>query len=383
MRLHPTVRSHSSNTVSRMVHLASNSGHHFDASSEAHICLPPPPANPVEAVELLLRSLAAGRSNDRLGHIVCEHLGTGGKRLRVRLALGACAALGVSEEAAIPWAAACELLHNASLIHDDLQDGDTVRRGHPTTWARYGMPQAVNAGDLLLMLPFAAIDHPALPDASRWPLGRALARYAETTVRGQAAELDLLRSQRLDPESYLAAVAGKTSALFALPVFGALLLAGRASDALRLSAPFEELGTLFQLQDDVIDLYGEKGRGERGADIREGKVSALVVEHLSRQPNDRQRLVEILSKSRERTTSDEVAWAALRFEQSGAVDAVLDRIHSMAERARVQLAGEAPLLAAADELIARSIAPLTHLPGRLKQPSQSHARTRLSVAHAV
>lgn len=366
-----------------MAHTQSHLSQTFGAPLEDQRAAASNGTTPVEAVELLLRRLAAGPAQDRLGAIVGEHLATGGKRLRVRLALGACTALGVDMEAAIPWAAACELLHNASLIHDDLQDGDTVRRGHPTTWARHGMPQAVNAGDLLLMLPFAAVDEAGIPALCRWPLGRALARFAETTVRGQAAELDLLRSQRLDPESYFAAVEGKTSALFALPVFGALLLAGRESDAARLAAPFAELGTLFQLQDDVIDLYGEKGRGERGADIREGKVSALVVEHLRRQPGDRQRLVEILSKSRERTTSEEVLWAAVRFEQSGALEAVLERIHAIAGHARVELAGEAPLLAAAEELITRSLAPLAHLPGRLQKPAQPHARPRLSVVHAV
>ena len=342
-----------------------------------------PAVTPIEAVESLIWRLATGPRLDRLGAIVGEHLATGGKRLRAKLALGACAAVGLPVEAAIPWAAACELLHNASLVHDDLQDGDTVRRGHPTTWAKHGMPQAVNAGDLLLMLPFAALDTDGLPEAARWPLSRALAKDAETTVRGQSAELDLLRGQRLDVDHYNEAIAGKTAALFALPVSGALIIAGRAADAARLSAPFAALGMLFQLQDDVVDLYGDKGRGERGADIREGKVSALVVEHLSRYPRDRSRLVDILSRSRERTSSEEVAWAALRFEESGALDAVLERIHGIAAQARAELAGEPALLAVAEELISRSLAPLAFLPGRANHPSQSHASPRGSVAQAV
>ena len=342
-----------------------------------------PAVTPIEAVESLIWRLATGPRLDRLGAIVGEHLATGGKRLRAKLALGACAAVGLPVEAAIPWAAACELLHNASLVHDDLQDGDTVRRGHPTTWAKHGMPQAVNAGDLLLMLPFAALDTDGLPEAARWPLSRALAKDAETTVRGQSAELDLLRGQRLDVDHYNEAIAGKTAALFALPVSGALIIAGRAADAARLSSPFAALGMLFQLQDDVVDLYGDKGRGERGADIREGKVSALVVEHLSRCPRDRSRLVDILSRSRERTSSEEVAWAALRFEESGALDAVLERIHGIATQARAELAAEPALLAVAEELISRSLAPLAFLPGRANHPSQRHASPRACVAQAV
>lgn len=342
-----------------------------------------PAATPLEAVENLIWRLATGPRLDRLGAIVGEHLATGGKRLRAKLALEASAAVGLPVEAAVPWAAACELLHNASLVHDDLQDGDTVRRGHPTTWVKHGMPQAVNAGDLLLMLPFAALDTEGLPEVARWPLARALARDAETTVRGQSAELDLLRGQRLDSDHYNEAIAGKTAALFALPVSGALIIAGRAAEAAGLSAPFAELGMLFQLQDDVVDLYGEKGRGERGADIREGKVSALVVEHLSRCPRDRSRLVDILSLSRERTSVEEVAWVALRFEESGALDAVLQRIQGIAAQARAELAAEPALLVVAEELISRSLAPLAFLPGRANQPLQSHASLRGSVSQAV
>jgi geranylgeranyl diphosphate synthase type I len=227
------------------------------------------------------------------------------------------------------------------------------------------------------------LDSDGLPEASRWPLSRALANYAETTVRGQSAELDLLRGQRLDIDHYNEAVAGKTAALFALPVSGALIIAGRATDAVRLSAPFAELGMLFQLQDDVVDLYGDKGRGERGADIREGKVSALVVEHLERAPRDRSRLVDILSRSRERTSSEDVVWAALRFEESGALDAVLQRIHGIAAQARAELSAEPALLAVAEELIARSLAPLAFLPGRAHHPTQRHASPSACVAQAV
>ena len=95
-----------------------------------------------------MASLATGERLDRLGPIVRQHLETGGKRLRARLALAATEALGHQRADAISWAAACELLHNATLIHDDVQDGDRVRRGEPTVWVRHGIPQAINAGEI-------------------------------------------------------------------------------------------------------------------------------------------------------------------------------------------------------------------------------------------
>ncbi|MEO1336111.1 MAG: polyprenyl synthetase family protein, partial [Myxococcota bacterium] len=157
---------------------------------------------PLEAVKAMMLKLAAGRSFERLGAIVQEHLFTGGKRLRAKLALASLDALDGPSEAAIPWAAACELLHNATLVHDDLQDGDPVRRGRFAVWVRHGQAQAINAGDLLLMLPFIALEHVPANDSVRWQLSRAIARRAEQTVRGQSLEMCLLHSGRWDWESY-------------------------------------------------------------------------------------------------------------------------------------------------------------------------------------
>jgi geranylgeranyl diphosphate synthase type I len=336
----------------------------------------------IDRVEALLWRLAAGSRLDRLGAIVEEHLQSGGRRIRARLAIGACEALGVTEPRAVVWAAACELLHNASLVHDDIQDGDTLRRGRPTTWARHGVAQAINAGDLLLMLPFSVLRHLDGSDAERWQLSLATSTYAETTVRGQASEIELRRTWRLDWDSYHRAVEGKTAALFALPVHGAAVLAGRAAEAPVLAEPFAALGVLFQLQDDVVDLYGDKGRGEQGADLREGKISALVVEHLRLVPTDRDRLISLLEAPRDRTTEADIAWAASRFEASGALVAVLGRIRQIAERVSraPELAGEPALAAVAAKLLALSLAPIGHL---LTPPSRHEPAQGEQLAAAV
>lgn len=281
----------------------------------------------LQDVKALMLRLAAGERFERLGAIVQEHLFTGGKRLRARVAMESVLALGGHDEAAVAWAAACELLHNASLVHDDLQDGDAIRRGHFTVWVRHGRAQAVNAGDLLLMLPYVAVDHVPTDDARRYQLCRAIARRAEQTVRGQSLEMCLLSSGLWDWEDYAEAARGKTSALMALPVHGAALIAGFEPDwAADLAEPFREIGLLFQIQDDVIDLFGDKGRGDRGGDIREGRVSALVSEHLRNRPEDRDWLVAILSRPRDETTDRDVDEVARRIESTGTLRAVLHRI---------------------------------------------------------
>lgn len=298
------------------------------------------------AVEDLMGRLAVGTRLERSGHMVQEHLATGGKRLRARLALAAVEALGGTRAPAVGWAAACELVHNATLIHDDLQDGDRVRRGHPTTWVRHGAAQAINAGDLLLMLPFLALDGVAAAGETRWGLSRAIARRAEATVRGQSLELDLLGGRRTDPETWLRATEGKTGALLALPVEGAALMGGLSPDAAaRIAEEFVNIGVLFQIADDVLDLYGEKGRGERGNDLREGKVSALVVQHLRLHPEDGPWLLALLEAPRDLTPPVDVAFAIDRFRAGGALAATLRWFETLAAAVTA-----APLLRAIPDL---------------------------------
>jgi geranylgeranyl diphosphate synthase, type I len=265
------------------------------------------------AVEALMRQLCAGEAPELLGRIATEHLDTGGKRLRARLALAAVEALG----GRAPDAVACELLHNATLIHDDIEDGDRARRGQPTAWARHGVAQAINAGDLLFLLPFAAAERVAAGSEARLRLCGALAKRGAAVIRGQAAEMALTAARRADRAAYFAAITGKTSGLFELPVEGAAILTG-VPEA-RVVPAFSQLGVLFQLQDDVLDLFGDKGRSEVGADLREGKVSALVVAHLELHPEDGAWLVELLGRPRDQTSDAEVERAIERFRAGGAL----------------------------------------------------------------
>jgi geranylgeranyl diphosphate synthase type I len=339
-----------------------------------------------------------------LADIAEQHLQTGGKRLRARLALAATAALGGSLQHGVLWAAACELSHNATLIHDDLQDGDVQRRGHPTTWVRHGAAQAINAGDLLLMLPFLALGplaaaprpgttaaslsgpaagnsaaesssgpvagnsaaaSPSGPAAAPPPvwgfaLQQSLARHMAAVIRGQAVECALTHGGAASRAAYQQMVRGKTAALFELPVHGAALMSGcDAAQAHALVTPFAPLGLLFQMQDDVLDLWGAKGRTEPGSDLREGKVSALVVEHLALHPQDTPWLTQLLHMPRAQTQQAAVQDAIDRFASGGALQAVLGAIDRAAQAARAQVDPRlAPLLEDLLQLILQPIAGL-------------------------
>lgn len=317
----------------------------------------------MEQVKALMLKVSAGDHFERLGAIVQEHLLTGGKKLRARMALASARALNVRADHGIGWAAACELLHNASLVHDDLQDRDEYRRGRFCVWVRHGEAQAINAGDLMLMLPYTTVDHIDVDSATKWQLSRALARRAEETVRGQSLEMTLLSSCRWDWTSYDKAATGKTSALMTLPVQGAALLAGRTpEEAERLSDCFFALGLLFQMQDDVVDLYGNKGRDKPGGDIREGRVSALVVEHLTQHPEDLEWLGPMLGKPRAQTTDADVEQVREVF-QKAALPGVLRRIRRT-EQAVLNnpvLLAEPGLVTVARTLSELSLAPIRAL----------------------
>ncbi len=318
----------------------------------------------VGEAEQMMLDLAGDPRTDLAALMVSEHLATGGKRLRARLALATLEVLGGERGTGTGWAAACELLHNATLIHDDLQDGDTTRRGRPTTWQRFGAAQAVNAGDLLLMLPFLAVERIPAPAEHRLALCTAIARHATVTARGQTAEIALATAADIGWDAYRAAVEGKTGALFQLPVEGAAILAGHAPDEARaLAGGFRGLGVLFQLQDDVLDLYGEKGRSAAGSDLREGKVSALVVEHVALHPGDGPWLRALLALPRDRTPEDDVRRATERFRTAGALRAVLGRIrHEALAVVSAPALKRAPALRdLAWELARVALEPIAHL----------------------
>lgn len=314
----------------------------------------------LDEVEQTMDRLIGGR--DHAGRMAREHLAAGGKRLRARLALAAGAALGAPRRDAVAWAAAVELLHNATLVHDDIQDGDRTRRGEPTLWTVHGQAQAINAGDMMLMLPYLAVAECGSHAAGE--LCRVLAERAVQTVRGQIAEIDMLPSESLDWDHYLSAIEGKTGALLSLPVHGAALLAGRSiQQAEALGRAFTPLGVLFQLQDDLLDLYGDKGRGRRGCDLYEGKISALVVAHLARRPFDRPWVLELLRTPRHATSPIEVDRAIATFRDSGAVTDVVELVGELADRARhdAALADEPALAMLATRLCRLALLPIRHL----------------------
>lgn len=209
-----------------------------------------------------------------------------GKRLRPRLLAAVAQELGAQPQAAIDAAVAVELLHNYSLIHDDIEDGDRLRHGRETLWAKYGQAQAINAGDALCALSFLALlnarEHPA--ERVRSMTERLHAAHLEM-CKGQSLDMAFEREANIRPERYLEMIAGKTGALFAVSCeLGAICAGAPAEDTARYRELGAAFGTAFQMYDDVLGIWADpEATGKaRGADIERRKKSYPVVWALER-----------------------------------------------------------------------------------------------------
>jgi geranylgeranyl diphosphate synthase type I len=206
-----------------------------------------------------------------------------GKRLRPLFTLLTCQAGGGDVQAALPAAAAVELIHNFSLIHDDIEDRSATRRGRPTAWTLWGEAQAINAGDTLFTLAHLALHRlgeRGVPGDRIAAALRALDRANLELCRGQHMDLDFENRVDVDADAYMAMIQGKTAVLLGCAGYlGALVASPDEALAERYRRVGEELGLAFQIQDDVLGIWGEADvTGKPVADdVRSRKKSLPIV----------------------------------------------------------------------------------------------------------
>lgn len=208
-----------------------------------------------------------------------------GKRIRPALTLLACQSLGGSIEQARGAAAAVELIHNFSLVHDDIQDHSPLRRHRPSVWRQWGAEQAINVGDLIFTLAQLALIK--LSTAPAEVINDAIAelnRACVLLVEGQYIDLALADASQCSQADYFAMIERKTAALIATACRLGALFAGAGGIAQESFSDFgRELGIAYQLQDDVLGIWGDDTTGKPvDADIRERKKSIPAVLGLQR-----------------------------------------------------------------------------------------------------
>jgi geranylgeranyl pyrophosphate synthase len=185
------------------------------------------------------------------------HLSSGGRRVRARLAIQACSALGVSEDDALCIAAVVELLHNASLVHDDLQDQEKLRHGCVTVWTKFGANVAICTGDLMLSAAYSALCRTSNVQV----LPSLLALIHERTasaIEGQCADLAAQTHAMNSTDSYEKIVIAKSGALLSLPLELALTTCGKATWAGEARKAAEAFSIAYQIADDLTDIQQDR-----------------------------------------------------------------------------------------------------------------------------
>jgi geranylgeranyl diphosphate synthase, type II len=249
--------------------------------------------------------------------------------LRPSLLIASARAFGAKIEDALNTAAAVELMHNAMLVHDDIEDLSDLRRGAPSLHQKAGVPLAMNAGDALGLLCL----QPLLDNASAlgplltlWLLEEALETMFQA-VEGQALELGWRKDNvyDLDPSDYLRMVTKKTcwyTAIFPCRA-GALIATGRALDPDQFVQFGYFLGATFQIQDDILNVAGDRkiyGKDFAG-DIVEGKRTLLLI-HLFKNaaPVEQARLREYFALPYSQRRQEDVQWVVRLMEDHGSIE---------------------------------------------------------------
>jgi geranylgeranyl diphosphate synthase, type I len=268
-----------------------------------------------------------GWLNERMEPAQANH----GKRLRPTICFLACESFGSPPEDALPGALAVELVHNFSLVHDDIEDVSLTRRHRPTVWSIWGVPHGVNVGDGLF-----ALAHLALTDAGLGsPLDRLCTRILATACvalcEGQFIDLAFQERPSLSLAQYLMMIGKKTGALFGCAAeLGALLGGAPENAAGQLGAYGRTLGEVFQMQDDILGVWGEEAvTGKPASDVRERKLGLpAVIAWQDADASDRARLSALYAGPVPIGEAEE-CWVRELFQRLG----VRDKAAAMAQNA--------------------------------------------------
>jgi geranylgeranyl diphosphate synthase type II len=291
--------------------------------------------------------LPDGQPREHLYALLADYPLRGGKMMRSSLCIATARAFGARLEDALPTAVAIELLHNALLVHDDIQDGSLERRGRPTLHQQHGVPLALNAGDALGLLSLRP-----LVDNTRVLGARLALRIFEETERmawesaeGQAMELGWRRDNAvgLGDEDYLVMVLKKTCWLATIhPCRVGALIGSRGRAALEPFVRFGFfLGAAFQIQDDLLNLVADARYGkELNGDLVEGKRT-LMLNHVIRHATDaqRRRIARLYDPREGPPRPAQVAWLRGLMDRHGSIAHARGVAHGLAGAALHEYAG--------------------------------------------
>ena len=232
------------------------------------------------AVNKYLKSKIKGNPKklyDAAGHLIVN----GGKRLRPFMVIKSCEILGGKGSMAMPAASAVEMVHNFTLVHDDIMDNDEMRHGVPTVHKKFGMPIAILAGDVLFSKAYQVITNSKLSPNATLDLVKKLAQACVDVCEGQLLDIKMAEEEKIPSQvEYITMIGKKTAALFDVSCsMGAICATNNKKDISNLSSFGRNLGIAFQITDDLIGVMGDPKITKKpvGNDLREGKKSLPIL----------------------------------------------------------------------------------------------------------
>ncbi|MEN6396995.1 MAG: polyprenyl synthetase family protein [Methanoregula sp.] len=262
-----------------------------------------------------------GELNKASAHL----LNAGGKRLRPAVVMLSAEAIKHGSSSDImPAALALEVTHTFTLIHDDIMDGDSLRRGVPTVHTKWDMPTGILAGDVLYARAFEFISQAKASDAAKVRATALLARACADICEGQHMDMSFEHRTDVTEEEYVSMVEKKTGVLYAAAAaIGGTLAGGNEQQVQALYQFGLNTGIAFQIQDDLIDLLtpAEKSGKDQGSDLREGKQTLIMI-------IARNKGVDLLKYRRELSPADILA-AIKELTDAGVLDDVKNKARSL------------------------------------------------------
>lgn len=296
---------------------------------------------------LLFDYLPVQQHGHALRDLCAEYPRRGGRAMRPSLCIAAARAAGGSASDALHTAVAIELVHNAMLIHDDIEDESELRRGRPALHVEVGVPIAINVGDMLSMLSLRPLldNHTRLGARLTVRLLELAERMARESAEGQAIELGWRRDNPTDvrEHDYLHMVLKKTCWLATIyPLSAGALIGSRgALDTAPIARFGYFLGAAFQIQDDLLNLSGDEARygKELAGDIYEGKRTLMLIRLLELcTADERARLSALLGLPRSERCADEVRWVRDAMDRYGCIEYGRRVAHALAGAAQHEFA---------------------------------------------
>jgi len=263
-----------------------------------------------------------------VGQVARYIISAGGKRLRPALLLLACGALGYHGAQRFNIAAVIEFIHTATLLHDDVVDESTLRRGRPTANESFGNPASVLVGDFLHSRAFQM-----MVDADDMRIMQILSEATNVIAEGEVQQLMNTHDASLSEAGYLQVIRSKTAKLFEASTRLAAVLAGSPADIEDACAAYgQALGTAFQVIDDVLDYDGDASEMGKnlGDDLREGKVTLPLIIAMQRGSQAQRQLIR---QAIEAGATDELASVIAIVKETGALDATRQAAAAQAQLA--------------------------------------------------